>query len=163
MKSEQLLNICFTSEFYQRQKTDLLSRIAFESACPQQSRNYICIGKALSPNQKETDVFYQIQLREKYFRNSARQRNLISDEKSELNICNFTKFSLTYDILSLSHHNDIKKMDSFSNLSENESQGDQSSFILYNCARLHAIIEKFENLQATGEFGLFQLKNRIFS
>ena len=63
----------------------------------------------------------------------------------------------------MSHHNDIKKMDSFSNLSENESQGDQSSFVLYNCARLHAIIEKFENLQATGEFGLFQLKNRIFS
>lgn len=143
-----------------------MSRIALETTCPKQSRNYICIGKAFSPNQKEIDVFYQIQLREKYFRNSAKQRNLISDEKSELNICNFTKFSLTYDILSLAHHNDVKRLDAFSNLAENESQGDQSSFILYNCARLHAIIEKFENLQANGKILLirfFSLVTNNFS
>jgi len=111
----------------------------------------VCIGKSLIDwNSKENDALFQLDAKEKQFRYSAEQRNLISDAKSEFNIANFTKFSITYEMLCLGVHNDIKRMDIFDKTSQTEPRSDPSSFILYNCARLHAIIEKFKNIQNTG-------------
>lgn len=146
-----MIHICFSSEFYQRQKNDLISRVLVDTKSAPYSVNYICVGRAALEKPKELDALFQIESKERQFRYSAEQRNLISDEKSEFNIGNFTKFSLTYEMLSLLNHNDIKKMDVYDVTGDEEPHSDQSSFILYNCARLNAIIEKFENLQSTGE------------
>ena len=148
-KSERILHFCFSSDYFQRQKNDLISRIAsIDSGLDKKkSLNYVCLGKSMSEN---NNALTHVESREMQFKYSAEQRNLISDQKTELNIQNFTKFSLTYDVLSLAHHNDIKKLGIFDLSSETEPQSDPASFILYNCARLHAIIEKFENLQNDG-------------
>jgi hypothetical protein len=114
------------------------------------SINYVCLGKAAFKDSSENKAAVHIESRQRQFKHAAEQRNLISDEKSEFNINNFTKFSLNFDLLTLGHHNDIKKLTTFDETSDEEPQSDQSSFILYNCARLHSILAKFENLQATG-------------
>ncbi len=146
------MHVCFSSEFFQRQRNDLINRVLVESTS-KYSVSYVCIGKSLlDQKSKENDALFQIDAKERQFRYSAEQRNLISDSKSEFNIANFTKFSITYEMLCLGGHNDIKRMDIFDVSSQEEPRSDPSSFILYNCARLHAIIEKFNNLQRTGEF-----------
>lgn len=150
-RSSRLLHVCFTSDFYQRQKNEIVLRPISNTAVSSTAINYICLGKAAFKESGELNkASVHVESRKKQFRYSAEQRNLISDEKSEFNINNFTKFSLNFDLLTLGHHNDIKKLTAFSEASDEEPRSDQSSFILYNCARLHSILTKFESLQATG-------------
>lgn len=148
-RSGRLLQVCFTSDFYQRQKNEIVLRPISNTAFSDTAINYICLGKAALKGELNKASVH-VESRQKQFRYSAEQRNLISDEKSEFNINNFTKFSLNFDLLTLGHHNDMKKLTVFDETSDEEPQSDQSSFILYNCARLHSIITKFESLQATG-------------
>ncbi len=87
---ELIVQMCFNSEFYKKQKIDLLSRLS-RSNMPNRVK-YCCIG---SVNTEETALFH-IKSREKYFRDSAEQRNLMNDNLNEFNIKNLTKFSLIF-------------------------------------------------------------------
>lgn len=131
---ELIIQMCFNSDFYKKQKIDLLSRLS-NSNMPNKVK-YCCIG---SVNTEETALFH-IKSREKYFRDSSEQRNLMTDDLNEFNIKNLTKFSLIFDLLCLNHQNDIKNLKV---PDTDETWSNQSSFILYNCARLNAILEKF--------------------
>lgn len=132
------------SEYYQRQKVDLLSRVNQR----EYNVKYCCIGNVNSQDDQTAQA--HIDSREKFFRDSAKQRNLVSDNLSEKNIKNFTKFSLVFDLLITNHSNDIKK---FKIMPENADDclSEHSSFILYNCARIKAILDKFQNLVNQGK------------
>lgn len=100
-------------------------------------------------NSEDSTAQYHLDSREKFFRDSAEQRSLISDDLCEQNIRNFTKFSLVFDLLSTNHSNEIKR---FKIMPENADNclSEHSSFILYNCARIKAILDKHENLVNQG-------------
>lgn len=136
----KLIHICSNSELYQRQKADLLHR-AFN---PSSSFDvgYISSGQVTSKH-LASEVY---ELREKYFRYAAEQRQMIDDvDVIDSNLDSLNHFSIVYDLLATQHHKDVK-------LSEIEIEkipeikiGDQASFVLYNCARLNAILDKFQS------------------
>ena len=88
-------------------------------------------------------------MRESNYRDANKQRQIISDELSEKNIKSLTKFSLVFDLLGLNNQNEIRQFSSC--YSDSQSSADQSAFILYNLARLNAILEKFETLKKEGK------------
>jgi hypothetical protein len=58
---------------------------------------------------------------------------------------------LAFDLLCLKHQNDVKKMKILIAESFDETAASEhSSFVLYNCARLNAILDKFQNLVNQG-------------
>lgn len=86
--TQSIVYICFNSEFYQRQKIDLLSRLK-QTEYP--SVKYCLIGNVVH-NPDTNTAWHHIKLREKFFKESAQQRNMIPDELCEKNIQNFAKF-----------------------------------------------------------------------
>lgn len=151
-KATRVLNLCSNSELFQRQKVDLVSRTNLKTK--DFEIKYICIGsvKLDTLNHEnvgqENDSVYNYELREKYFRFAAEQRQIISDDQFETNIKSFTIFSIIFDLFNSNHQSDIKKFKlpqvDDGDFDELAKLGEQSSFILYNCARLHAIFEKFQ-------------------
>ena len=155
--SKRIVNICLNSEYVQRQKIDLISYLIADNSFQKANLNFVCIGTINTRIEEEKSAHFHIQSREAYFRHAAAQRNIISTQQTELNVKNFTKFSLAFDLLSLAHQNDMKKLKMY-RAEELATQSDQSSFILYNCARLHEIFAKFNSLKETGTIFLGQLK-----
>ena len=151
--NQPIVHFCFNSEFYQRQKIDLLSRL---KQIEYSSVKYCLLGIVnTDPSDSETNAWRHIELRETFFRESAEQRYMISDELCQKNTQNLVKFSLAFDLLCLKHQNDVKKMkiliaESFDETAASEN----SSFVLYNCARLNAILDKFQNLVNQGNHRL---------
>lgn len=96
------------------------------------------------------------ELRERYFKYSAEQRQLLPDEFNSSNMRHLTQFSFSFDLLSSTLQGDLTKF-KLAEFAQTEC-GDglklceQSSFILYNCARLNAIIEKFDSLVQRGVY-----------
>jgi arginyl-tRNA synthetase len=96
-------------------------------------------------------------MRERYFKYSAEQRQIISDELADQNIRSLTLFSFYFDLFSSSHQTDIKNfkvidLDQLDLNNDLVKSNEQSSFILYNCARINCIIEKFEKLHEQGVY-----------
>jgi hypothetical protein len=109
-------------------------------------------------------------MRKKYFEYAAKQRQMISNDLNQSNINNLTLFSIVFDLFSANHQNDLGKfkladfykVEALSAQSDNDDSDqfdedentlkmcEQSSFILYNCARLNAIIEKFQIMVKKG-------------
>lgn len=162
--SSFLFILCLNSEYLQRQKVDLLARIININSNSNISKNkrlkYICTGnvKTHSDTKLMNDSLHNYQSREKYFRFAAEQRQKISNESIyEENIKNLTLFSIVYDLLNTKHQNDVNKfkvvdtaqlnteLNDFDDLDQELKLSEQSSFILYNCARLNAIIEKYDS------------------
>ena len=75
---------------------------------------------------------------------------MIPDELCQKNILNLAKFSLVFDLLCLKHQNDVKKLKILDEICDESVASEHSSFILYNCARLNAILDKFQNLVNQG-------------
>lgn len=130
------IQVCSNGEIYQRQKADLLVR-ALLGSNQVYSVQYVPIGHVNGPNALEC-----FSRREAYFKEAAIQRQMIPDENLvESNLESLSLFSIVYDLLGTGHHKDVKI-----NSTENSELGklsEQSSFVLYNCARLNAILEKF--------------------
>jgi hypothetical protein len=168
--SKFLFNICLNAEYLQTQKIDLLARIInikirnLNGTC---KLKYICTGNVkaqfdtLIDDEDSTilnDTLYNYKCREKYFRYAAEQRQKISNESIyEENIKNLTLFSIVFDLLNTKHQNDVNKFKiidtnqlnselfDFDDLEQEFKLSEQPSFILYNCARLNAIIEKYDS------------------
>ena len=135
----------------------MISYLIADKSFQKANLNFVRIGTINSQVEEEKSAHFHIQSREAYFRNAAAQRNLISTKQTDSNVRNFTKFSLAFDLLSLAHQNDMKKLKIYQP-EELSTQSDQSSFILYNCARLHEIFAKFNSLKETGSLFQCQLK-----
>ncbi len=163
----RILYLCTNAEYFQRQKLDLLFRsVHFPDHL---TSKFICIGNVKTDSNENNDsIQYNYELREKYFRYSAKQRQMLSNDLNQFNVKNLTLFSIVYDLFGTNHQNDFSKfkVEDFLrvNLENDDAEDDedfydekclkiseQSSFILYNCARLNAIIQKFENLVQKGK------------
>lgn len=156
-KTNRILNICTNGELFQRQKADLLHRALESVNCSHLATKYVCVGSvkvdSTELNTDLNDSIYNYDLREKYFRHSAEQRQVISDDLSSQNVKMFTLFSIIFDLLASHLHVDVRKFPIIELLDLDESNVkfcEQSSFILYNCARLSAILEKFKSLTKQG-------------
>ncbi len=173
--SNFLFNLCLNAEYLQRQKVDLLARMVNkknDNPLETNKLKYICTGSVKIHSEtlideKDSklinDSLYNYKSREKYFRYAAEQRQKISNESIyEENIKNLTLFSIVYDLLNTKHHNDINKFKiidpsqlnvelyDFDDLDQELKLSEQSSFILYNCARLNAIVEKYDSNISNG-------------
>ena len=159
-QSKRIIHICSNSEFFSRQKIQLLVECLLngehnedaKNTVKQSSFKFLCIGLVKSINNIGTDqkviIFYKN--REDYFRFASNQRKIISDQLNEVNIKTLNQFSFVFDMLNTNHLNDINKFNRV-DMKEIETNNDlkefeQSSFILYCCARLNTILEKFENM-----------------
>jgi hypothetical protein len=156
--SNEIIHICLHSEFNHRQKVDLISRITSKKSSI--SSSYICIGNVRldnDNNENDSVLIEHIEAREKCFKYAADQRPRLPDEISEKNIKMLTKFSILYDLVNISHQNELKQFKSNNEAEFNNNTSEfkkASSFVLYNCARLNAIIEKFESLEESGKMDL---------
>ncbi|CAF0781654.1 unnamed protein product [Brachionus calyciflorus] len=162
--SSKILTICLNSEFFQHQKFDLILR-AFngnEESHKFYTHNFICTGNVkVDENETSTikvtnDFFDHYRSRKEFFKYSAEQRQMTPEELSEANIENLTLFSIIFDLFNTNHQIDIKKF-KYIDLSQMELDdkvklGEQSSFILYNCARISAIFDKFDTYVKQGRF-----------
>jgi hypothetical protein len=178
--SNRILSICTNSEFFKRQKVDLLSRVILdkeETKATSRVSKYICIGAVktdlnTNSNSDNQDCILNYEMRKKYFEYAAKQRQMISNDLNQSNVNNLTLFSIVFDLFSANHQNDVSKfklagfykVEALSEQNQAECSNDedefddnnlkmceQSSFILYNCARLNAIIEKFQTLVKKGK------------
>ena len=141
------IQVCSNGEIYQRQKADLLVR-ALLGSNQVYNVQYVPIGHVNGPNALE--CFSQ---REAYFREAAIQRQMIPDENLvESNLESLSLFSIVYDLLGTGHHKDVK-LNAIEN-SELAKMNEQSAFVLYNCARLNAILEKFNTRIKQGKIYL---------
>ena len=153
-----MVHLCTNSEYFSRQKVSLLSKaivsnddLSLNAQIKQTQFKFVCIGsvKAL-----ESNVFSNYKQREAYFRYASNQRQILSDSTNEKNVETLTRFSFIYDMLSTNHCVDIKK---FAHVDMNEIElnndlkaFEQSSFVLYCCARMNTILEKFDSMVAQG-------------
>ena len=87
-----------------------------------------------------------LKLKEKFFQESTAQRKALSNELCEANVRLLTLCSITFDLLKVSPSNDIKLQ------TNNFANEHDSSFLLYNCARISAILNKFNYLIAQGVY-----------
>jgi hypothetical protein len=160
-ETKRLIQICLNSEFYARQKMDLITRaLLHDDDKSQIDLKYICLGYVksdeaeLSSDELSKDPLHNYKSREEYFRFASKQRQIISNSLNESNIVILAQFSFLFDLLNSNYQNDIKKfvlVDAEKMDFDEEAKAfDQSSFILYSCARMHAIIEKFESLVSQG-------------
>ena len=104
-ESCKIIHICLNPEFFQRQKLDLVSRTMFDNKYLKDVK-YICIGSV--KNELSLSALFNFKMREKYFKYSAEQRQIISDDLSDQNIRSLTLFSFYFDLFSTSHQTDIK-------------------------------------------------------
>ncbi|RNA17721.1 DALR anticodon-binding domain-containing, partial [Brachionus plicatilis] len=161
--------LCLNSELFQAQKIDLLLR-SFSDIDHKHKRyehGFICTGIVKIDENEPSyfdlrdDFLKHYECRQKFFKYSAEQRQMMSEQICEVNIQNLTLFSLVYDMFNSNHQTDIKKFKCIDlekiKIDENQKLGEQSSFILYNCARISAILDKF---YSNVDQGLFEkLKN----
>ena len=68
----------------------------------------------------------------------------LSSEMCETNVKLLTLCSVTFDLLKVSHHSDIK-LQTCNFMNEHDS-----SFLLYNCARISTILTKFNYMVTQG-------------
>lgn len=122
---------------------------------------FICTSR-VEPNNGEEDehcAMHNYETRKKYYSLAAAERQIISDELTESNIKNITLFSFIFELFNSNHEHDMLKFKLHDFVRDEHGleikvkPDSQSSFILYNCARLHAILEKF---QLTVEQGLLK-------
>lgn len=139
MKHAKFLHVCTNAELYQRQKVDLIVR-ALEPDMDCYVK-YICVGQV-----KGEDSMVAYLQREEYFRYAAVQRQMIPDEKLvEKNLASLTLFSIVYDLFATGHHKDMCMSSVDLERLAEMKLGEQASFVLYNCARLNAILDKFQS------------------
>ena len=166
-EGSRILNVCSNSELFQRQKADILLRPLYPSSFGQVK--YLSIGQVqLKANQATTladDVESNYEKRQNYFREITKQRNLISTELTNENVTHLTRFSFAYDLFSTSYQTPVKSFnldfeaddhvdpedDDFERPNSASNDNKSASFILYNCARINAILEKFNHLQEQGK------------
>jgi hypothetical protein len=162
---KRIIHICSNSECFSRQKIQLLANCFLNenehnndttNILKQSTFKYLCVGsvKAFDKNIESQNVMCYFKNREEYFRFASNQRQIISDKLNEINIRGLTHFSIVFDLLNTSHVNDINKFNRV-DMNEIEMNNDlkefeQSSFILYCCARINTILEKFENMVKEG-------------
>jgi arginyl-tRNA synthetase len=85
-----------------------------------------------------------LKLKEQYFQETTAQRRSLSNEICEANVKLLTLCSITFDLLKVSHSSDIR-LNTNNFVNEHDS-----SFLLYNCARISTILKKFNYLVAQG-------------
>jgi hypothetical protein len=160
-EKRRLINISLYSELFQRQRTELLSKLLLGNHS-NESDAYICVGGVKAT---QSSVMYHYLLRERYFRHRVEQRRKLSMQLSEINIKNLSVFSIVYALLSVHHQSEIGSLkcvessergdqdESDEEENERRESSEPSSFILYNCARLNALIDKYERLKDEGAYG----------
>lgn len=174
---KQIIHLCSNSEFFSLQKIQLLvSCFLSESNHNKDARNlikqcsfkYLCIGlvKSLFDIGSDQSVMSHYNNRQKYFSFASNQRKIISDQLNEANIKALTKFSIVFDMLITNHVNDINKFNKVDmneiETNNNLKEFEQSSFILYCCARLSTILEKFESMIQEGIYAPTNFDNLDF-
>ena len=157
--NKRILTLCMNSEFYMHQKIDLILRAIQKNDENHKTYDhmFICTGNVrIEENESDisSDFLYHYETRKKFFKYSAEQRQMISEELSDANIENLTLFSIVFDLFNSNHQTDIKKFKCIDleqmELDDRVKLGEQSSFILYNCARISAILEKFNSFVKQG-------------
>ena len=165
----ELITLCLNSELFQAQKIDLLLRSFSEIDNKHKTYKHRFISTGIvkidenEPNYLDLkdDFLKHYENRHAFFKNSAEQRQMTTENICEANIQNLTIFSIVFDMFNTNHQNDIIKfrcIDSERTKTfDNQKLGEQSSFILYNCARISAILDKFNSFVDQGFFE--KLKN----
>ena len=92
-------------------------------------------------SEKEFEQVYEDRLAS--FEEISSQRESISAELSKENSKLLTKASLVFDLLKVSNLSILKLQEA--ELSSDSVNTDESSFLIYNCSRLKAILAKFEH------------------
>lgn len=135
------IHVCTNGDMYQREKADLIVRALSPLAISHVE--YVPVGH-VSGGLSALECYSQ---REAYFRHAAIQRQMIPDESLvESNLASLSLFSIVYDLLATGHHKDVKLTACIDPESDNESKlSEQAAFVLYNCARINAILEKFNS------------------
>lgn len=142
----RLIQICSNGELYQRQKADLLTRAFRRRVKNDFDSRYVCVGHVSGPDTLE--LYAQ---REAYFRSAAVQRQMIADESLvESNLESLSLFSIVYDLLGSGHHKDVKLASIELDDVGQAKLSEQAAFVLYNCARLNAILDKFNSRVSQG-------------
>lgn len=156
-RSVKLFNIVSNGEFFQRQKADLLFKVLEPELNKNINLGYVCVGSVKAEQLDSLSALFHYELRDKYFRYSAEQRQMIGDKDLiQSKIESLTLFSIIYDLFGINHQLDIKKLPTINvaNICDNDNTlkfSEQSSFVLYNCARLSAILEKFRTRVKQGK------------
>ena len=152
--------------------TALLEKTQIKYICTGTVKTDLSNDSSVSLDQDNQDSIYNFQKREKYFQHAAEQRQMISSELNKFNVDNLTLFSIVFDLLGTNHQNDLNKLklaeflriESMCKVHQDDQDSsddedrscfkacEQSSFILYNCARLNTIIEKFQSLVKKGVY-----------
>ena len=164
----RVIVLCSTGEFFARQKDDLIFRcLELDSQRPGHTTTtttefkYICVGCASTkPASAAPDALGLYTLRKTLFRESAEQREqAYSFEAAEKNIRNLSLFSIVFDMLSCKMSNDItlksRAAAATAEVSDAASFFKSSSFVLYNCSRIRALLDTIENKIQNGKFCLF--------
>lgn len=166
---DEIITLCLNSELFQAQKVDLLLRSFSEVDNKHKTYKHRFISTGIvkidenEPNYLELkdDFLKHYENRRTFFKHSAEQRQMTTENICEANIQNLTIFSILYDLFNTNHQNDIIRfrcadLERIKNF-DSQKLGEQSSFILYNCARISAILDKFNSFVDQGFFE--KLKN----
>ena len=162
-KPKHFVHLCSNSEFFSRQKVDLLAKcILLESShsyvrelLEQSDFHYVCVGSIKTSEAATQSISSSYLNREEYFRIVSNQRQIVSDSLNETNIHLLTRCSIVFDMLSTHYAHDINKFKPIdtSEMKANNSdlkEFEESSFVVYSCARINAILEKFASMIEQG-------------
>lgn len=161
---DEIITLCLNSELFQAQKIDLLLRSFAnkDNKYKTYKHRFICAGIVKTDESEsqflelKDDFLKHYECRRKFFKHSAEQRQMMSESICEANIQNLTLFSMVFDMFNSNHQNDIKKFKCIDlgkmNIDESQKLGEKSSFILYNCARITAILDKFYSYVDQGSY-----------
>jgi arginyl-tRNA synthetase len=104
----------------------------------------------IAPVKCYTDINEYYKEKEESYRKSSIERKVLPADLCEDNVKTLTLSSIIFNLLKVNHTNTVKLQRQSQNSSNCEHD---SAFLLYSCARISAILNKFDSLVKQGKVG----------